>query len=230
MSDLVIIGNKTRKNTFLGIASVGNTNSFEEISQRWQAVFTLDCLTVLRIEILTSRSRSKRVTQIKKSNLEYFSGILAILGGAIGQLVGGALISKYDIKIKWMMHICYISPLIAMFCSLCYLITCSNPSKKAISHFMYKLLSFNKNTTINLKFAIRRTNWSNITVTRSCMEREVWDSNLGPVKSGTVSSQNGHRGRLKRLANAATFLRKELRCRRRNGAEMGTTNFLYASA
>ena len=41
-------------------------------------------------------------------------------------------------------------------------------------------------------------------VTRSYLEREVWGSNFGPVKSGTVLPT--------RFATAVTFLRKELCC------------------
>ena len=56
-------------------------------------------------------------------------------------------------------------------------------------------------------------------VTRSSLEREVWDSNLGPVKSDTVLPMARHRCDIS--SNGAVFPG-------RNDAKMGSTNFLHA--
>ena len=56
---------------------------------------------------------------------------------------------------------------------------------------------------------------------RSSLEREVWGSNLGPVKSDTV---------LPTAATAGTFSSKGAMLPGRNDAEMCPTNSLHASA
>ena len=58
-------------------------------------------------------------------------------------------------------------------------------------------------------------------VTRSSLEREVWGSNLGPVKSDTVLPTARHRCDIS--SNGAVLPG-------RNDAEMGPTNSLHASA
>ena len=56
---------------------------------------------------------------------------------------------------------------------------------------------------------------------RSSLEREVWGSNLGPLKSNTV---------LQWLALAATISSIEAVLPERNDAEMGPANLLHAAA
>ena len=58
-------------------------------------------------------------------------------------------------------------------------------------------------------------------VTRSSLEREVWGSNLGPVKSDTVLPKACHR---------CNISSKEAVLPGRNDAEMSTTNSLHAPA
>ena len=58
-------------------------------------------------------------------------------------------------------------------------------------------------------------------VTRSSLEREVWGSNLGPVKSDTVLPTARHRCDIS--SNEAVLPG-------RNDAEMGPANSLHASA
>ena len=58
-------------------------------------------------------------------------------------------------------------------------------------------------------------------VTRSSLEREVWGSNLGPVKSDTVLPTARHRCDIS--SNGAVLPG-------RNDAEMGPANSLHASA
>ena len=59
------------------------------------------------------------------------------------------------------------------------------------------------------------------TVTRSSLEREVWSSNLGPVKSDIVLPTVRHR---------CNISSKEAVLPGRNDAEMGPANSLHASA
>ena len=58
-------------------------------------------------------------------------------------------------------------------------------------------------------------------VTRSSLEREVWGSNLGPIKLGTVLPTARHR---------CDISSKEAVLPGRNDAEMGPANSLHASA
>ena len=58
-------------------------------------------------------------------------------------------------------------------------------------------------------------------VTRSSLEREVWGSNRGPVKSFTVLPTARHR---------CDISSKEAVLPGRNDAEMGSANSLHASA
>ena len=58
-------------------------------------------------------------------------------------------------------------------------------------------------------------------VTRSSLERQVWGSNLGPVKSNTVLPTARHRCDISSKGAVLPW---------RNDAEMGSANSLHASA
>ena len=51
--------------------------------------------------------------------------------------MGGWLISKYDIKVRRLLHICYIAPLICVFASLGNLLTCSETGEPCSLLFIY---------------------------------------------------------------------------------------------
>ncbi|CAK8680098.1 unnamed protein product [Clavelina lepadiformis] len=55
----------------------------------------------------------------------YF-GLMAILGGAGGQLAGGGSIAKFNLKVPTMLQINYVAPVFAVACGGVYFITCSN--------------------------------------------------------------------------------------------------------
>ena len=59
------------------------------------------------------------------------------------------------------------------------------------------------------------------TVTRSSLEREVWGSNLGPVKSDAVLPTARHRCDISSQGAVLPV---------HNGAELGPANSLHASA
>lgn len=59
----------------------------------------------------------------------FFAGILAILGGAGGQLVGGAILSRFDLSVTTMLHICYISPILCVFAGCAFLIYCKDAGR-----------------------------------------------------------------------------------------------------
>nr|XP_009860360.2 solute carrier organic anion transporter family member 4A1-like isoform X1 [Ciona intestinalis]XP_026692687.1 solute carrier organic anion transporter family member 4A1-like isoform X2 [Ciona intestinalis] len=63
---------------------------------------------------------------LSASNAGIAFGALALVGAAGGQLLGGGLITKFDIGMRGMMRMTYISPFICWFLSAGFLISCTD--------------------------------------------------------------------------------------------------------